>query len=229
MTVVLLPSVLLGPVAVEPLARALLERGHDVRVVDPGTPRSAAELSDRYRAGLTGRGAAVLVPHSSAGLFAPGLLAEPGVRGAVFVDAQLPAAATSDPAATGAGQVPLVPVGLRPSIPVDADGAPLAWPFWWAPDDVVGLYPDDRFRAEVERRAPPPAASLLSDTVTVPSVGASRGGYVAFGDTYRDDRDRARSLGWPTRRLDGRHLHLTVDPAGVADAVIDVATRAGLV
>ena len=44
--------------------------------------------------------------------------------------------------------------------------------------------------------------------------------YLAFGDTYAEETARARDLGWPVEVLDGRHLHLLVDPDAVLEAVL---------
>lgn len=220
---VLLPSVFLGPVSVEPLAAALAEAGWDVRIADPGVPSSGADLAQRYRSQVRAAGPAILVPHSNAGLFVPGLLAEATVRGAVFLDARLPA---TEPTRTT--EVALVPPQLRSSIPVDATGAPVAWPFWWSPADRDSVFPSARWRAEVERRAPRLPAALLSAAVVVPPIAGTRSAYVSFGDTYQADRQRAVDAGWPTLRLDGGHLHLMVDPVGVAAALLSLARRAGL-
>lgn len=220
---VLLPSVFLGPVSVEPLAEALVSAGWDVRTADPGVPSSGADLAQRYRSHIRAAGPAILVPHSNAGLFVPGLLADPAARGAVFLDARLP---VTDPARTT--EVALVPPQLRSAIPVNDTGAPLAWPFWWSAADRDGVFPSGRLRAEVERRAPRLPASLLSATVAVPPFVGIRSAYVSFGDTYQADRQRAAAAGWPTLGMDGGHLHLMVDPVGVAAAVLSLAGRAGL-
>lgn len=221
---VVLPSALLGPVVAEPLVEALRACRRPARVVESGVPGTADELARRYRAAIRGNRPLVLVAHSNAGLFVPGLLAEPTVRGAVLVDALLPAAAVRP----GSSVVDVVPAERRAAIPTAADGSPLAWPFWWSDDQVDGLYPDRAARRAVERRAPRLPGSFFSSRIRVPSITDRRGGYLSFGDTYRAERDRAAALGWPTRRLDGGHLHLLTDPSAVARAVVDIAEAAGL-
>lgn len=49
--------------------------------------------------------------------------------------------------------------------------------------------------------------------------------YLAFGDTYQDELQRADLLGWPTAEMDGGHLHMLIDPGGVASEVIRLAER----
>lgn len=54
------------------------------------------------------------------------------------------------------------------------------------------------------------------------------GAYLAFGDTYADERDRALALGWPVDALEARHLHLVVNPQEVADHLGGLLGRLGI-
>jgi hypothetical protein len=49
--------------------------------------------------------------------------------------------------------------------------------------------------------------------------------YLAFGDTYAVEREDAVRRGWPVRTLDGRHLHMLVDPDAVAEAIEDLVQQ----
>ena len=53
--------------------------------------------------------------------------------------------------------------------------------------------------------------------------------YLAFGDTYADERADAARRGWPVATLQGLHLHPLVDPAGVAEALEGLLARLGVV
>jgi hypothetical protein len=46
--------------------------------------------------------------------------------------------------------------------------------------------------------------------------------YLAFGETYAAERADAAKRGWPTRTLAGLHLHMLVDPAEVASALLEL-------
>jgi hypothetical protein len=52
-------------------------------------------------------------------------------------------------------------------------------------------------------------------------------GYLAFGDTNACERGRATDAGWPVRTLPGEHLHMLVDPDGVAAALTDLLGQLG--
>jgi hypothetical protein len=59
--------------------------------------------------------------------------------------------------------------------------------------------------------------------VNVPSGWARRPcAYLRFSDGYRSEAETAAQLGWPVRVLPGEHLHMLVDPAGVAEALSDL-------
>ncbi len=71
--------------------------------------------------------------------------------------------------------------------------------------------------------------SYFRSTVAVPA-GWERtpSGYLAFGDTYAEEAARARSWGWPARRLDGGHLHLLHDPDATVAALLDLTDALGV-
>ena len=54
------------------------------------------------------------------------------------------------------------------------------------------------------------------------------GAYLAFGDTYAEDRVTALALGWPTATITGRHLHQLHQPDVVAERILALARQAGL-
>lgn len=207
--VVLLCSPWVGPRTWTPMADRLARAGHDVRVADPRDPLDHL-----------GGCRPLLVPHSGAGLYAPGLGARLDAVGTVFVDAALPAGA----------HAPVVPPDLLEHLRglADPDGLLPPWTQWW-PDDAVGaLFPDAATRAEVEAGQPRLPLSYAEGRVEVPAGWGSRPcAYLAFGATYAEETARARALGWPVEVVDGGHLHQLVDPDAVATAVLDLAARLG--
>ncbi|MCH7811124.1 MAG: alpha/beta hydrolase [Chloroflexi bacterium] len=57
-------------------------------------------------------------------------------------------------------------------------------------------------------------------------------GYLAFSQSkprYQRAIGRARTEGWAYAELEGAHLHMLVDPPAVADALVDLAERMGIV
>jgi hypothetical protein len=106
----------------------------------------------------------------------------------------------------------------------DDDGVLPPWTRWWG--DAGGLFPDDATRAEVEAGQPRlPLAYFRGSLRPPPDWAARPGAYLAFGDTYVEERVRATRLGWPVRRLDGGHLHLLHNPTACAAAVSELRAR----
>jgi hypothetical protein len=200
--IVLVGSPLLGGAAWEPVAQLL-----DAVVVTPAGG-SAAEGLASLLAQLPMDRELVLVPHSNAGLYVGAVAARRDVRAAVFVDAGLPS--PDGPTPTAPAPVLGVLAGLA-----DEAGLLPPWTKWWPEEDVAPLFPDPAARARIEAGQPRLPLSYFSDVV--PAAGLpERCAYLAFGDTYAAEAARADSAGWPGSRLEGRHLHLLVDPQAVA-------------
>jgi hypothetical protein len=210
----LLPSPLLGAAVWDPVAGLLRDGGHRVAVASLGRVGTPAEVLAAY-VEAAGEPGTVLVPHSNAGYFAPAVADRCTVAATVYVDAALPA---------GSGTTALAPPAFLDFLTglADADGLLPPWTAWW--DDTDGLFPDDITRATVEAGQPRLPLSYFRSTVGVPA-GWERApsGYLAFADTYAEEAARARSWGWPARRLDGGHLHLLHAPVATAEAVVQLA------
>ena len=199
---VLVGSPLLGGAAWQPVASLL-----DAAVVTPAGG-SAAEVLASLLAQVPDEPGLVLVPHSNAGLYAAAVAAERDVRAVVFVDAGIPAADGPTPTA------PAQALGFLGGI-ADEDGILPPWTRWWPEEDVAALFPDAAARSAVEADQPRLPLSYFSDAVP-PAPLEMPCAYLAFGETYAEEVARATASGWPVSRLDGRHLHLLVDPAAVA-------------
>jgi hypothetical protein len=214
-TLAFLPSPLLGPAVWRPVAEILSGRGRPVLNVawpDGPAPRTPDDVLRELLAALPTDVDLALVPHSNAGLFVPALTSARSVAGCVFVDARLPA---------GAGAAPSSWPGHREFLTrlADADGLLPPWTRWWDAD-VSRLFPSGAVRAEVEREQRRLPLSYFEKLVSVPSDWDDLpAAYLAFGDTYDAERRDARGRGWPVATLPGQHLHMLVDPAGVADAI----------
>jgi hypothetical protein len=218
---VLLPSPLLGPAVFAPLARVLRSRGRGVEVIASPPPRDPAELLAGLLGCVPDEPGLVLVPHSNAGLYAAALAGARDVQAVVFLDAALSSELPSTPAA---------PPGLRALLArlSDENGLLPPWTRWWPDADVDELFPDAETRRGVEAEQPRLPLGYFDADVPTPRGRIGRAAYLAFGDTYAEERAVAEARGWPVATLPGRHLHQLVDPDGVADAVSDLLRRLGL-
>lgn len=212
----LVPSPLLGPETWRPVEEWLRGQGQEVQAVDLG-PRTSGRVVDSVVATAAGR-PVVLVPHSNAGYYAPHLTTLVDVQATVYVDAALPS-----PDSEGRG-TPLAPPEFLDFLRAlaDDDGVLPPWTEWW--DDVTDLFPDGSTREAVEREQPRLPLTYFTSRIPVP-VGwtGRRAAYLAFGETYAEERDWAHELGWPTRSLAGGHLHALHDPAEVGRAILDLS------
>jgi hypothetical protein len=98
------------------------------------------------------------------------------------------------------------------------------WSGWW--DEEVGqLFPTpavQRACAAEMRRLP---LRYFESCIDGTGWDELRSAYLAFGDGYADERDRAAAAGWPSATMENaEHLHLLVDPEGVATQVEDLIT-----
>lgn len=216
-TIALLPSPLLGSVAWEPVAEALRATGWPAMVVAlPGGPRSAGQVLEAFVSGLQQSHDVVLAPHSNAGLYAPAVAAAIRPVATVFVDAALP---------TTTGSTSLAPPRFYEFLTglVDEQGLLPPWTQWWDEAELDRLFPTDEWRRRVEGEEPRLPLSYFRSTLQVPEGWARNpSAYLAFGETYAVELERARSNGWPVRTLDGGHLHMLHDPAGVAGSIVEL-------
>ncbi|HUR76140.1 MAG TPA: hypothetical protein VMZ00_17780 [Sporichthya sp.] len=216
---VLLPSPLLGSAAWEPVAEQLRRLRHSALVVGtPPAPDGPAEVLAAFLYALPVDQPLVLVPHSNAGLYVPALTEARQVVAAVFVDAALP----DEGEATA-----MAPPAIRARIAdlAAADGWLPPWTEWWPDADVDALFPSGAAREAVEATQPRLPLAYFDASLPVPT-GWDRKcacAYLAFGDTYAPELKVAEDRGWPTAVLDGGHLLMLVDPAGVAAAVLRLA------
>ncbi len=217
----LIPSPMLGPQTWRGVEAWLRGQGHDAQVVDPGPlPRTPARVLDSVVAAAPDR-PVVLVPHSNAGYYAPHLATLVDARATVYVDAALPGTGSEGE------DTPLAPPAFLDFLQAlaDDDGVLPPRTEWW--DDVTDLFPDSSTRQAVEREQPRLPLTYFTSRVPVPAGWTGRrAAYVAFGETYAEERDRAHDLGWLTRTLAGGHLQMLQDSAEVGQAILDLSRAA---
>ncbi|MGL4175434.1 MAG: hypothetical protein ACRCSN_05085 [Dermatophilaceae bacterium] len=220
---VLLPSPLLPAVAYTPLADALARHGWSCTVAEPPAgpvgPSGPGPVLAVFASAVAAALPDVVLAHSNAGRYAPEVA---GGIPVLFVDAALP---------PETGSAPLAPPALLDHLAALAgdDGLLPPWTRWWPEADVRAVVPD----AEVLRRirlheSRMPLAYLRSELAAPVGWAARRCAFLAFGDTYAEERQFAEEHGWPVRTLDGAgHLHHLVDPDAVAAAVVALGTTPG--
>ncbi|MET0843534.1 MAG: hypothetical protein ABWY23_06775 [Mycetocola sp.] len=221
-TLVLLPSPLLGPAAWREVGILLSSRGWPVA----GLPRFDGVTSYRdvlatWQRALPPDADYLLVPHSNAGLYVPALGEHRRVVGHVFVDAGLPPAT---------GHVPLAEpahYGMLARL-ADEDGILPPWSGWWEAARLTELFPDPETRERVEAEQSRLPLSYFAERMPVPDGWMRRpSGYLAFGDTYARERRIAEEKNWPVRVLPGGHLLMLAEPAAVASALEDLLGAIG--
>lgn len=218
---VLLPSPLLGPATWAPVADLLGQRGRSTTIAPvPQDVRAPGDVQEVFDRALSGLDAPVVVAHSNAGLFVPWLADRHRLSAVVLVDAGLPG---------DVEEVPLAPPDLQEFLAGLADDSGMLppWTTWWGSSSFDSLVPDPALRQAVAQEAQSLPLAYFRGSLPVPS-GWDRmpRAYLAFGDTYAEERAEAVRRGWPVRTLDGRHLHMLVDADAVATAIGDLLTRA---
>lgn len=216
---VVLPSPLLGSGVYAEFAGALAQQSGigGVTVAEAHLDGAQGPLDLVARWAVASRGADVLVAHSNAGHVAPSVSSAAGGRRipVVFLDAALPAAA---------GRSKMAPAELLDGLRHLADeaGRLPPWPRWWSAEQLTGVIPGPLVE-RLDRACPRVALSYLDSEIRVPEGWTDgRHAYIAFGDTYADERRRAAEHGWSTRTLDGGHLHFLHDPVAVAAALAEI-------
>lgn len=228
---VLIHSPSVGPGTWAPVADRLRQSGHEVVVPSllcvgdggaPYWPRAVAAVRDALRQAGTGQ-AAVLVPHSNAGLFLP-LIAdgmEHPLAGTVFADASIPAEA----AVTRAVEDEFLPF-LRSL--TREDGLLPRWTDWWPEQDVAAMLPDPAVRRMVVAEQPRLPLGYYEQLIPQPrGWAAGPCAYLLFSAGYAALADDARQRGWPVAVTEGEHLHQVVDPDSVARAITELAGSFG--
>ena len=214
-SVVLASSPVIGPLTMATLGRALHARGLAVAV-----PPAHADLH-RYVAAAAESHVprpTVLVGFSAAGprLFAVAEVLAPDA--VVFMDAGLPVDGVAPDAEPAFAE-------LLDRLRVDAGGLLPPWPSWWPAQVLEPLAPDRAIREAFAVECPQVPRAMFSVPVPAPEFGGPCA-YLAFGDTYVDQRTLAGHRGWPVATLERqRHLAPLVEPDAVADALVHLIGR----
>lgn len=200
----------------EPLAEAFRQQGWAATAPDL-TPAVTSPAQFVRAAAQAGALVDVVVGHSGAGALLPSIVAAIGGATAVYVDAVVP---TSNPdPGPSPGQLQLLD-----SLNI-VDGVLPPWNEWWPSEVFVDLVPDVTLRERIVAELPRIRRSFFYDDLRVPRPSrwwTQPAVYVQLSPVYDDDHTRAQGWGWPTTRIDGRHLDVCVRPRMVADHVIEL-------
>lgn len=217
---ILLASPLLGPASWQPVAEYLRGEGWPVSIALAGNRvKTPDDVMQAFLASVPTNRDVALVPHSNAGLYAPGVARERPVVATVFVDAALPPTH---------GSADLAPEPFLEFLAerADEDEQLPPWSQWWTDTDLEGLYPDPDTRRLVQSEEPRLPLSYFQSTVPVPSGWVSTPcAYLAFGQTYEEELRVAKSHGWPVNTIQGGHLHALHAPQHVAATITELLTE----
>jgi hypothetical protein len=183
-------------------------------------PLSAASVIDAFLNVLDANVEWVLVPHSNAGLFAPAVARTRRVGGVVYVDSRLPETDVC----------PMRPPGSLGFLAdkVDSSGLLPPWNLWWD-GDLSHLFPTRAVQrvCEAEMRRLP--VSYFEDCIDGTGWDEFPSAYLAFGEAYAAERDRAVAAGWPTVTMkDAEHLQMLMDPDGVVSQIETLMAALGI-
>jgi pimeloyl-ACP methyl ester carboxylesterase len=226
---VLVHSPLVGPLTWGPVAAELGGRGYAAVVpalragemAEPPYWRQHVAAAVAALAGTDATRPLVLVGHSGGGVLLPAMAAAAGrpVAAYLFVDADLPHDGKSrlsrfaDPADADAFRAAATG-GLIPT---------------WTEDDLAEVIPDPALRRAFVAELRPLPLAVYDEPIPVPATWPDApGGYLQFSPPYDAAAAEARALGWSLIAMPGGHFQMLVDPAAVADALLDLLARLGV-
>ncbi len=223
---VLVHSPLAGPSTWFPVAEALLRWEAEPLVPtlvddgDLGRPfwRQHADAVVRAVAPIPHAIPLALVGHSGAGPLLPAIRqgVEHPVAAYVFVDAGIPADGKSRLELMEAEDPPFAH-HLRRHL--TAGGRFPAW----TEEDLAPILPEARLRRRLLAELRPRPLAFFAEPIPVfagwPDAPC---GYLKFSPAYDVPARRAREAGWHYREIAAGHFHMLVDPAAVADALLDL-------
>ncbi|MSP21846.1 MAG: alpha/beta hydrolase [Dehalococcoidia bacterium] len=161
---------------------------------------------------------AVVIAHSGAGPLVSAISGGVPRRAAayIFVDAAippLPGAPFQDESAFRVQLAQLAREGVLPP-----------WSRWFGDGVMERLVPNAALRLDVERELPSLPLSYFDERPPVPHGWPDAPcWYLQFSGAYAPQAAEAGHRGWPVRHLTGGHLHMLVQPAAVAECLIEMA------
>lgn len=231
-TLVLIHSPLVGPLTWTLVADDLRQRGVEVIVPLLLTPAEASPPYWKQHADAVARALEpispgqplILVGHSGAGVLLPAIRQTTGrpVGAYLFVDAGIPK--------DGVSRLDLFALFASPEEAGEfrqaaSDGLLPTW----SEEDLRGAIQDAELRQRFVAELRPLPLAVYEEPIPVfagwPDAPC---GYLHFSPAYEMPAERARRDGWEYAQLDGEHFHMLVDPAAVANALVELLGRMGI-
>ena len=150
-----------------------------------------------------------MVGHSAGALLAAHLAADLNARALVCLDGSMPPASGSTPPASGWFRK------FLDTLPV-ADGRLPKWNMWWGRDLLEGAALDPDFKAILASEIPELRLDWFEDQFEMPDWSKSAKYFIRTSQVMDEEGDRAEGAGWSVIRLDGTHLHPTLQPEATA-------------
>lgn len=224
--IVLIQGPLVGASGMMPLADELRARGLHVHVPDvlhgqETPPRWSAWSTHLMRLlSLDGR-IPVLVGYSASTTLAAELATRIPTQGIVFLDGDIPPAT---------GRVAPGSERLRRRVQAldDGDGRLPLWSNWFTADEeravigVTALQANAKAWDAFKRDQPRMTRDWFLDEIDLSPWGGVAAGYVQLCSYFDRSAEEAEKRGWPVVRLEGTHLHPTLEPQETAEAILRV-------
>ncbi|MCA6115463.1 alpha/beta fold hydrolase [Bradyrhizobium sp. WSM 1738] len=217
----------------EPTAKHLREAGYRVQVPDilahHASPPAWRAWTRSLLDHIAPTSRMVVVGHSSASVLAADLAIKLPASAVIIVDGEVP---------PSQGEASPVRPALRDHIGslVQADGSLPVWSKWFSGDpqraSLVGLdilARDPVAFAQFENGLPKMHVDWFDDTIELVSWDHVPAGLIQTSIIYDHAAVEARRRGWPLTRLQGTHLHPTLRPAEMADAILSMSRRLGAI
>jgi hypothetical protein len=207
----------------EPTARHLREAGYRVQVPDVlayhQSPPAWGAWNSHLLEHIDPRGESVLVGHSSASVLVADLAGKLPCLGLIVVDGEVP------PSQGAAAPVRPALHDFIKSL-AEPDGTLPIWSRWLGDArraSLVGLdilARDPVAFAAFESGLPRLSVDWFDDTITLADWDRIPAGFIQTSAIYDHSAAEAQRRGWPVTRLQGTHLHPTLNPAETAGAII---------
>jgi hypothetical protein len=221
--IVLVTGPLVGACSWAPTADRLRAAGACVHVPDVLTKLGSAPSWREWishLADLTSAGEEpILVGHSSASTLVADMATKMQVRGLIIVDGEIPPAS---------GSAAPVRASFREFIAglADEDGLLPPWSQWFLNDQrrscLVGIDSLARDRESFESfemGLPRMTLGWFDDVIDLAPWGHVPAGYIQLSAIYDHAAEEALRRAWPVRRMQGTHLHPTLEPDETAAAI----------
>jgi Alpha/beta hydrolase family len=225
---VLVPGPLVRASSWEPAAKLLRQSGHNVQipdVLDNQPPPAWRSWTSHLLQRIAPCHEPILVGHSSASALVADLAHRLPCRCVIVVDGDVP---------PSRGAASPVRPALRDFIGsiAGSDGSLPVWSRWFAADakraSVVGLEllaKDPVAFAEFERGLPRLSVDWFDDTIKLAGWDHVPAGFIQCSPIYDHAATDARRRGWPVIKLDGTHLHPTLEPAETMFALLSMSRQ----